>query len=164
MLYSQNDIILNKKTKNKKLTVLLLITIILLSAIIVSFIVRQKTITIGLTIILGFFLTTYIGLIYIPVKRYERQLYEILNGRKRETSGFIKSIDDELLVREGIDCYQIIVKIGEDKSGDEDIILYLDGKKYFENINVGDPVKFLAFDRFIYSYEKLDSLIIPTLK
>lgn len=164
MLYSQNDITLNNKLKKQRLTWLIIVSVALLLIIIFSFVIRQKLLSVISTIVLGFFLTSYIGLIVLPIKKYEILLNEMFNGRKRENLGFIKNIGNEVLTREGVDCYQIIVKVGEDKSGDEDIILYLDAKKQLDNININDPVKFETFDRFIFSYEKLSELKIPTIK
>ena len=164
MLYNQEDIQLCENNTKKKLTWLIIVVSILLAAVIISFIMRQKNITIASTIFLGFFLTAYIGLVYMPAIIYKKRVLEIINGRKREVKGFIKNMYDEILARDGMDCRQIIVKVGEDKAGDEDVVLYIDAKKTLVDIKLGDPVKFACFDRFIYSYQKPDSLIIPIIK
>lgn len=144
----------NACADNKKhLIILVLISVIGIAAIIYSFIVRVEWITILLTIILLCIITFHVGVFYIPSNKYKKQLYMLLNGRKREISGTLKSINKTIVKHNDLDCYTLVVKIGEVKYGDDDRVIYWEISKKMPEFIIGNSIKFTTFDKTIIGHD-----------
>lgn len=150
-MYSKEDI---TKSQNKLKSAMLLficIALILLALIVTSFVYRLQWASILATCILGFFAIFYISMLLIPQWRYIQNLALFIDGRKRTLQGEVLCIGTEVLQRDGMDCFEIIVKTGEDIHGNNTVLCYMDIHKTFD-FTQGDTVDFELFDRFVCKY------------
>lgn len=150
-MYTTEDFIKAEKQERARFTVFLSVSALFVLLIVLSFALRIKLLTIGLTIVWGFFAIFFLSMYYMPVLHYKKTLHLIRDGRKREVKGLIKDIGHDKIIRDNIECTQITVKTGEDRHGDDEVLLYLDSKKQLP-AQVGDSLSFTLFDRFICDY------------
>ncbi len=147
-MYTENDMLLAEKQEKKRILVFIIISIVFLTGIITSFIFRIRLLTMGLSILYGFFAIFYISMLYMPVFHYKKTLQLMLTGRKRSIQGLIKAISHDKIIRDNFECISITVKTGEDRHGDDDVDIFLDVNKQLP-LQVGDTASFTLFDRII---------------
>ena len=151
-MYSNEDLLKIKNKLRKTQSILILLCVISLSAIIVSFVYRQKFATIFLSIIFLSILYFIISVYLMPKIKYKKFLQAILthiNKNERIIEGTIKSISQDKVFYDGIECTTIVIKTGEDINGDIEALLYLDAEKALKDIKISDNLIFVLFDRFI---------------
>lgn len=151
-MYSNEDLLKIKNKLRKTQSILILLCVISLSAIIVSFVYRQKFATIFLSIIFLSLLCFIISVYLVPKLKYKKFLQAILthiDKSERIIEGTIKSISQDKVLYDGIECTTIVIKTGEDINGDIEALLYLDAEKTLKDIKISDNLIFVLFDRFI---------------
>ena len=88
----------------------------------------------------------------MPKLKYKKFLQAILthiDKSERIIEGTIKSISQDKVFYDGIECTTIVIKTGEDINGDIEALLYLDAEKTLKDIKISDNLIFVLFDRFI---------------
>ena len=98
-----------------------------------------------------FFYGVYLG----PLRKYKKHLDYMFDGRKRVTDGILKEISETLLDRDGIDCYSVMINIGEKDDPEDERLFYLDAYKSMSDFHIGDRVKIESNDRMIASVSKM---------
>jgi len=98
-----------------------------------------------------FFYGVYLG----PVLKYKKHIGYMLDGRRRATEGYLKEISDAVLDRDGVDCYSVIINIGEKDDPEDDRQFYLDAFKSMAGYHAGDHVRIQSNDRMIMGIEKV---------
>ena len=161
MLYSQADRdTVIAKVKQRSLVVWIP-TAVLLALAILSFIgfrLRHDEsgwiISALFTILGGGYCIFFYGVYLQPVRKYKKHLDYMLDGNKRETEGVLKEISDVVLDKEGLDCYSVMVNIGERDDPEDDRLFYLDVFKSISEFKIGDRVHIESNDRMIASIAK----------
>lgn len=151
-MYSNEDLLKIKNKLRKTQSIIILLCVISLSTIIVSFVYRQKFTTILLSIIFLSLLCFIISVYLMPKLKYKKFLQAILthiSKNERIIEGTIKSISQDKVFYDGIECTIIVIKTGEDINGDIEALLYLDAEKALKDIKISDNLIFVLFDRFI---------------
>jgi hypothetical protein len=160
MLYTQADRDAATAERTKRLLVVLVPTVILLLAAIASFVwFRLNRDTSGwiwtalITILGGAYFIFLYGVYLRPVSLYKRHVDYMLDGRKRETVGYLRSIDAEALDHDGLDCRSVTVNVGEKNAPEDDRSFYLDALKPVPELPVGTRVRVLSNDRMVAGLE-----------
>lgn len=151
-MYQEADICNAVQAQRKSLLVYLLVTLVFLALIILSFVLRQKILTMALTIFLGSFSIFYLSFFFLPKYHYKKLLLLMQGGRKRQVEGLLKAIGRDIIERDHMECREITLKTGEDRHGDDELTLYLDNKKEIP-FKEGDALSLTLFDRFICDYQ-----------
>lgn len=91
-------------------------------------------------ILAGAFLIFFGDVYLAPLSRYERHVDQMLHGRQRETRGWLKEVESELCMREGISCRRVWINVGDKNADEDDRQLYLDALKPAPDIPLGAQV------------------------
>lgn len=161
MLYSQADKDLVLAKLKKRAAVVWIPTAVLLALSIVTFILfRMRHSTNGwilsavFTILGGGYCIFFYGVYLGPLRKYKKHLDYMLEGRKRETDGMLKEISETVMDKDGIDCYSVLLNIGEKNDPEDDRQFYLDAYKNLDGFEIGDRVHIESNDRMIASITK----------
>ena len=161
MLYSQTDKDQVQRMRMRRMLIVWLPTALLLLLSIVAFVIYRLAhdesgwiISALITIAGGSYCTFLYGVYLRPVLKYKRHIDYMLDGRKRETRGILKEIGETVLDRDGIDCYPILLNVGEKDDPEDDRLFYLDAFKSMNGFQPGDHVVMESNDRMIASVTK----------
>ena len=102
----------------------------------------------GLTVLFGSFLIFFQGVYVRPMALYRKHIGYMLDGRKRETTGVLKSFDDAC-DREGLDCHAMMLNIGERDEPEDDRLFYYDAFKPAPAIPLGNRVTVYSNDKMV---------------
>lgn len=151
-MYNTNDLDYSKYNERKLLALIIFINTLFIICIIVSFVFRIKILSMLLTII-DLSATLFVtSVYYLPTKKYSDFISAILKHMKNNEKtlfGTVKAISDNSIIYDGIECYSITIKTGEDINGDVEAVLYIDSQKSLKNISISDKLCFVLFDRYI---------------
>ena len=106
-----------------------------------------------ITVLSGSYFIFFYEVYLRPVSQYHKHVGYMLDGRKRETFGLLKSIDLTALDKDGLDCLSFTLNVGEKDSPEDDRLFYVDALKAIPEIPVGTRIKVLSNDRMVASLE-----------
>lgn len=98
-----------------------------------------------------FFYGVYLG----PMRKYKKHVDYMLDGRKRVTEGILKEISQTVQDREGVDCYSVVINVGEKGDPEDDRQFYLDAYKSMADYQAGERVRIESNDRMIAGVNKI---------
>ncbi len=139
----------------RRWTALLIPSALLLIAVIVSFVFRQRILTMALTGVLGAAFIFCYGLFLSPVLAYRRHLDEVLHGRVRQTAGTFKEMEETSVIREGVRYYPMLLSVGDPEDPQDDRLFYYDANLPRPEWQVGDRIAVTAHDKALGAWEKL---------
>lgn len=161
MLYSESDRNEALAMRKRRMLVVWLPTALLLLLAVGMFVLYRMQHDVSgwivssvLTIAGGTYCIFLFGVYLRPVLKYKKHLDYMLDGRKRVTDGILKDITQAVQDRDGIDCYCVLINIGEKDDPEEDRLLYLDAYKSMAGFQVGDRIHVESNDRLISSISK----------
>ena len=140
---------------NKRWAALLIPSVLALAGIIVSFVFRQKIVTIMLTALLGAGFIFCYGLFLAPVIAYRRHLDEVLHGKVRQTTGAFKEMEQESVLREGVRYYPMMINVGRMDDPEDDRLFYYDANLPRPDWQAGDMLTVTAHDKALGAWKKL---------
>ncbi|MBQ9264429.1 MAG: hypothetical protein IJ189_09525 [Clostridia bacterium] len=130
---------------------------LLLAAVAVSFVLRWKAVTVGLTILLGGAFIFCYGLLLFPVIAYRRHLDEVLHGRVRKTTGAFKEMEEQAVLREGVRYYPMMINVGNFAEPEDDRLFYYDANLPRPDWQVGEKITVTAHDKALGAWERAAS-------
>lgn len=151
-MYTENDLSTINKKIHRNQIILIILCIVSLVSIIVSFVYRQKILSIVFTIISVSLIYFYISIFFIPKIKYKKFITDILDHNTknaRTVEGIVQSISEESVFYDGIESNILTLKIGQDVHGDVLATFYIDVEKSLKDIKISDNLIFKLFDRFI---------------
>lgn len=162
MLYTQSDREEVRAARKRRMLVVWLPASLLLLLSVAAFIFYRLNhdtsgwvVSAVLTILGGAYVIFLYGVYLRPVLKYKRHLDYMLDGRKRVTTGILKEVDGAVQDRDGIDCYSVLINVGEKNDPEDDRLFYLDAFKSMGGFAPGDRVTLESNDRMIASVSKL---------
>ena len=162
MLYTQTDRDEVLAMRKRRMLVVWVPTALLLLLAIGSFVYFRLNhnetawgITGMITILAGAYCIFFYGVYLRPVLKYKRHLDYMLDGRKRVTEGTLKEIGETVQDRDGIDCYSVLLNVGEKDDPEDDRQFYLDAYKSLDGFHPGDRVIVESNDRMIAGVAKV---------
>jgi hypothetical protein len=163
MLYSQTDREQVTAERTKRLLVVLIPTVLMVLLSIASFVwyrLHRDTggwfVTGMITVLAGVYFIFFQSVYLRPVSLYKRHVEAMLNGRKHELEGFLKSVDIQAQDHEELDCRTLVVNIGEKGLPEDDRLFYMDALKPMPEIALGTRVKVISNDRMVASIQPCD--------
>ncbi|MCL1854895.1 MAG: hypothetical protein FWF86_04100 [Clostridia bacterium] len=144
-----------EESKKRWLVTVIPGTVLVLAGIIV-FIICQAyrkdwgwMIACACTILGGAYVIFLFGVYLKPVLLYKQHLGNMLDGRKRETVGFLKDITLETSVKDGLDAYGVTVNIGAKDDPEDERLFYYDARLDRPAFPPGSRVTILSNDKMI---------------
>ena len=108
-----------------------------------------------LTILGGGYFLFFFGVYVRPTLIYRKHLRYMLNGRMRETTGVLKSISEDVNVREGLECYAMFINVGQKNDPEDDRLFYYDVYKPLPEMPIGAQVTVLSNDKMVSSIKEI---------
>ena len=121
--------------------------LVLLAAVVASFVLRIKWLTIGLSLVLGVFCIFGYGMLLSPVIAYRRHLDEVLHGRVRSTTGAFKEMEAQTVMRDGVKYYPVMISVGDMENPEDDRLFYYDANLPRPDWKTGEMLTVTAHDK-----------------
>lgn len=155
-MYTQTEFEQVKSMLKKRWWITALPTVLIGIAAIVLFVVgrlerssQMWMVTAALTVVAGVYFLFLYGVYVHPMHLYQKHIYYMLNGRKRETTGVLKSFAEDATDKEGLDCYALLVNIGERGDLEDDRLFYFDAHKQKPDMQPGTRVTVISNDTMV---------------
>ena len=106
-----------------------------------------------ITVLSGSYFLFFYEVYLRPVSLYHKHIGYMLDGRKRDTLGLLKSIDPTVQDKDGLDCVSLTINVGERDNPEDDRLFYVDALKAIPEVPVGARVRVLSNDRMVASLD-----------
>lgn len=106
------------------------------------------------TILGGAYGVFFYGVYLKPVLVYKKHVNYMLDGRKRETTGLLQEVAQEVADKDGLDCYAVIVNVGERNDPEDERLFYVDALKGRPEIPLGSRVTVVSNDKMVAGLQK----------
>lgn len=157
-MYTQEDQKAINSMLHKRWLITLIPSVLLLSISIVIFVYGQLNrndvlwmATVALTLVGGGYFLFFYGVYVRPARIYRKHVMYMLNGRMRETTGVFKSFSEDVSDREGLECYAMMLNVGEKDDPEDDRLFYYDKYKDRPVFALGERVTVLSNDKMVSS-------------
>ena len=116
-------------------------------AVIVSFVLRIRWLTIVLSVLQGAFCIFSYGMLLSPVIAYRRHLDEVLHGKVRSTTGVFKEMENQPVMRDGVRYYPMMISVGDMENPEDDRLFYYDANLPRPDWKMGETLTVTAHDK-----------------
>ena len=127
---------------------------LLLAAVIVSFIFRIKWLTMALSVLLGAACIFCYGLLLSPVIAYRKHLDEVLHGKVRSATGAFKEMENQIVMRDGVQYYPMMISVGDMEDPEDDRLFYYDANLPRPDWKTGEMLTVTAHDKSLGAWER----------
>lgn len=157
-MYQKSDWEENRQQLKRRVLALLIPMAVLIAGIVISLLpnIRLQWLTITLTIVGGAIAIFCYGLFISPVLSYGRHLKNVLEGRKRETTGLLVSFGSQSCFREGVEYYPMIINVGDKGDEADDRLFYFDVHKGMPPYKPGDMITVVSHDKAVADIRKAE--------
>lgn len=114
---------------------------------------RLWIVTAALTILAGCYFLFLFGVYVRPVRLYEKHVDLMLHGRRHQTEGVIKAFGDKPCEKNGVDCYPLMLNVGDRDDGVDDRLFYFDAHKARPDFKPGQRVTIQSNDIMVADYQ-----------
>ncbi|MEA5016961.1 MAG: hypothetical protein VB099_20630 [Candidatus Limiplasma sp.] len=101
------------------------------------------------TVLGGAYVLFFYGVYLKPVLLYKKHVDYMLDGRKRETTGLLQEVAQEVTDKDGLDCYAIIVNVGDKNDPEDERLFYVDALKGRPGIPPGSRITVISNDKMV---------------
>ncbi|MBR6572022.1 MAG: hypothetical protein IKK75_16365 [Clostridia bacterium] len=157
-MYSEKDWKEINALLRKRWLVTLLPSCVILGVAIAIFVYGQLNrsahlwmLTAALTLLGGTYLLFFIGVYLRPALIYRTNLRYLLTGRKRVTTGYFKEFAEDVSDRDGMECYAMLLNVGERNDPEDDRLFYYDAYKPAPEMPIGTKVTVESNDKLVSS-------------
>lgn len=161
-MYSQEDMQSIRQMIRKRWLVTILPAAALFAVAIAVFVYGQLNrsdtlwmVTVALTLAAGFWFLFLFGVYMRPARVYAKHLHYMLEGRMRETTGVFKSFSEDVSDRDGLQCYAMLLNVGEKDDPEDDRLFYYDIYKERPAVPFGTRVIVRSNDKMVASIQPL---------
>lgn len=106
-------------------------------------------VTAALTLVAGVYVTFFAGVYVKPMRDYRNHINYMLDGRRRETTGYLIDFSENLSERNGVECHAIMINVGEKDEREDDRLYYYDVKKLPLPFEMGTKVTVASNDMMV---------------
>lgn len=160
-MYSQSDLDNIQKMLQKRWKVTTLPAVLIIAIAIAVFVYGQLSrsdslwmLTAALTILGGGYFLFFFGVYVRPVRIYRTHVNYMLQGRKRITTGVFKSFSRDVSDRDGVECYAMMLNVGDTDDPEDDRLFYYDVYKPLPDCPIGSRVTVHSNDKMVALFEK----------
>ena len=108
-------------------------------------------VTAALTLLGGGYFLFSLGVSVRPARIYRKHVQYMLTGRMRVTTGVFKSFSEDVCDREGLECFAMLVNIGEKNDPEDDRLFYYDAYKPRPAFELGERITVESNDKMVSS-------------
>jgi len=101
------------------------------------------------SMIAGAYVVFIYGVYLQPMRLYCRHVDYMLEGHKRETTGILTEVADQVTDKDGLDCFAMIINIGTQNNPEDDRLFYYDALKGTPLFPLGTRVTVLSNDKMV---------------
>ena len=112
-------------------------------------------VTAALTVLAGAYATFFYGVYAKPMRAYRNHINYMLDGRLRETTGYLIDFSENLSERNGVDCHAIMINVGEKDEREDDRLYYYDAKKLPLPVEMGTKITVVSNDMMVADIRKV---------
>lgn len=152
-MYTTADLTAVTQQKNKRIALLAIPGALLLSGIVVSLIFRLEWLTSLLSVVLGILLIFCLDMFILPLHRYEKHLAHALGGKTRQNTGWLKEMEENLVVKEGLPFYPVILNINKMENEEDDRLFYWDAHTPRPDWQPGQKLTLTSYDKRITAWQ-----------
>ena len=144
-----------RQTRQRTLIAFVPAAVVFVAAVILFIIGRMNRsesmwmVTAALTVLAGAYATFFYGVYAKPMRDYRNHINYMLDGRLRETTGYLIDFSENLSERNGVDCHALMINVGEKDDREDDRLFYYDVKKLPLPIELGKKVTIVSNDRLV---------------
>ena len=155
MYTRQDQLTADRQTKQRMLITFIPAAVLLIAALTVFVIGRVNRseemwkITAALTVLAGVYAVFFFGVYAKPMRDYRNHINYMLDGRRRETTGYLIDFSENLSERNGVDCHALMINVGEKDDREDDRLFYYDVKKLPLSVEMGKKVTIVSNDRMV---------------
>lgn len=102
-----------------------------------------------LTLLAGVYAVFFYGVYAKPMLSYRKHINYMLDGRLRETTGYLIQFSENLSERNGVECHAIMINVGEKDDREDDRLYYYDAKKLPLPCELGRKVTVVSNDMMV---------------
>lgn len=160
-MYTEADRVQERMRYRKRLLITMIPGMVCFAGGVVVFVVGQLQrqpwgwIVASILTILGGSWCIFMQGVYLrPVALYRKHLDYMLDGRMRQTNGVLQHIAQVPTDKDGLDCYALIVNVGEKQNPEDERLLYFDARKGEPPFTEGTRVQVLSNDKMISSIQE----------
>ena len=103
----------------------------------------------ALTLAAGVYAIFFFGVYAKPMLSYAKHINYMLDGRLRETTGYLTQYSENLSERNGVECHAIMINVGEKDDREDDRLYYYDAKKLPLPFEMGTRVTVVSNDMMV---------------
>lgn len=155
-MYTQQEQAQAHALRMKRRRVAILPAVLMLAAALAIFVVgrirrsEEAWMLTALFTVVGLsYLIFMLGVYVRPVACYDKHIEFMLNGKQHLTTGLLKEVGENLCQRNGVNCYPILINVGERDDGKDDRLFYFDALKEWPNIALGSRITIQYNDMMI---------------
>jgi len=148
-MYEQKDWLENRVQLKRRLLAVLIPAAILIAGIAVSLLIRIEWLTTALTIVCGGMIIFCYSMFISPVICYGRHLKNMLEGRKKETTGTLTYFSSQPTIREGVAYFAMNINVGTKGDEADDRLFYYDIHKQTLPFAPGEKVTVISHDKAV---------------
>ncbi len=153
-MYQQEDLRFVSAQERKRTALCLLPVGALLAGVVLSFLHREKGLTIALFILAGFITLFCHGVLIAPVTAYKKHLSYALGGRTRSTEGSFLRFGEHPVERDGVRFIPVSVRVERTGSEGDERLLYYDANLPLPSWKAGDFLQLDSHDKAIVRWRK----------
>ena len=155
MYTRQDQLTADRQTRQRMLITIIPAAVLLVAAVVVFVIGRVNRseemwkITAALTVLAGVYAVFFFGVYAKPMRDYRNHINYMLDGRLRETTGYLIDFSENPSERNGIDCHAIMINVGEKNDREDDRLYYYDAKKLPLPFEMGTKITVVSNDMMV---------------
>ena len=108
----------------------------------------------ALSVLLGAGCIFCYGLLLSPVIAYRKHLDEVLHGRVRSTTGAFKEMETQIVMRDGVKYYPMMISVGDMENPEDDRLFYYDANLPRPDWKSGEMLTVTAHDKSLGAWER----------
>ncbi len=132
-MYTRQEYEQASRQTNQRMLMAWVPAAVLLSVAVVVFVIGRMNrsdsawmISAALTVVAGVYALFFYGTYAKPMAAYRKHIHYMLDGRLRETTGYLIEFSENLSERNGIDCHAMMINVGEKDDREDDRLYYYD--------------------------------------
>lgn len=159
-MYTQQDLHDINQMLKKRWMVAVLPTVLVFAIAVALFVYGQLNrndvlwmLTAALTVLCGCYFLFLFGVYVRPALIYRKHVHYMLTGRMRVTTGVFKSFSQDVSDREGLECYAMMLNVGDKDDPEDDRLFYYDVHKPAPAVQLGERVTVRSNDKMVSHIE-----------
>ena len=158
-MYSEEELTQVRKLESKRLWIAVIPAVLTLAAAIGLFVYGQHIrsdqlwmVTAALSILSGCYFFFMYGLYVRPMHMYRVHIDCMLHGRRHESTGVLKAFDEKVSLKNEVECYSLILNVGQMDDGEDDRLFYYDIHKAKPDISLGTRISIQSNDMMVADF------------